>query len=73
MDEFGKIFDYFDEYNSNPTERTPMGFLPCEKFTSKHLQSMRISGDKLFTKTEPIKDRIIDYELVRRWHLDSAY
>ena len=73
MDEFGKIFDYFDEYNSNPRERTHMGFLPCEKFTSKHLQSMRTSDDKLFTKTEPIKDRIIDYELVRRWHLDSAY
>jgi hypothetical protein len=68
MDNFSEIYDNMDKYNRNDSDN---GFLPCEKFTSKHLYNMKKS--RIFEKTVAIKDRLIDYELVRKWYLNSIH
>jgi len=72
MDEFSKAFDYIEHYTkTNKNLCTHAGSIPCEKIVSLHLGKMKQLGT--LNNTVAIKDRIEDYELVRRWYLDSIY
>ena len=66
MDKFGELFHSMDRYNQQGTEG--IGYIGSERCVVKHLNEIGL-GDRI----EQVFNRLRDYELARRWYLNSLY